>query len=96
MRQRQYGAVRQLLKCVGESGAAAKGDGDALILSCISVADQAPADVSAQITGTRKRHKATSADLGLPLVLPLVLSASQAKELESLVLEAKSSENKVP
>lgn len=46
VRQRQYGAVRQLLKCVGESGTATKNDCDALILSCISVADKAPADVS--------------------------------------------------
>lgn len=47
VRQRQFGAVRQLLKCVGESGAATKSDCDALILSCISAADKAPADVSA-------------------------------------------------
>uniref|UniRef100_A0A8C9WWW7 Zinc finger FYVE domain-containing protein 26 n=1 Tax=Sander lucioperca TaxID=283035 RepID=A0A8C9WWW7_SANLU len=51
-RQRQYGAVRQLLKCVGESGTATKDDCDALILSC-------------------------------------------AKELESLILETKSTESKV-
>lgn len=49
VRQRQYGAVRQLLKCVGESGTATKNDCDALILSCISVADKAPADVSDKI-----------------------------------------------
>lgn len=48
VRQRQYGAVRQLLKCVGESGTATRGDCDALILSCISVAEQDPADVSDQ------------------------------------------------
>lgn len=46
VRQRQYGAVRQLLKCVGESGTATKNDCDALILSCVSVADKGPADVS--------------------------------------------------
>lgn len=45
-RQRQYGAVRQLLKCVGESGTATKDDCDALILSCVSIADKGPADVS--------------------------------------------------
>uniref|UniRef100_A0A3Q3FY17 ZFYVE26-like TPR repeats domain-containing protein n=1 Tax=Labrus bergylta TaxID=56723 RepID=A0A3Q3FY17_9LABR len=60
VRQRQYGAVRQLLKCVGESGTATKNDCDALILSCVSVADKTP-----------------------------------AKELESLILEAKSTESKV-
>ncbi|KAF7655467.1 hypothetical protein LDENG_00055630, partial [Lucifuga dentata] len=62
VRQRQYGAVRQLLKCVGESGSATKNDCDALILSCVSVADKSPAD---------------------------------AKELESLILETKSTENKI-
>lgn len=46
VRQRQYGAVRQLLKCVGESGTATKNDCDALILSCVSIADKGPADVS--------------------------------------------------
>ncbi|XP_068437134.1 zinc finger FYVE domain-containing protein 26 isoform X2 [Clinocottus analis] len=60
--QRQYGAVRQLLKCVGESGTATKNDCDALILSCVSVADKGPAD---------------------------------AKELEGLILETKSTESKI-
>ncbi|KAM4625378.1 zinc finger FYVE domain-containing protein 26 [Polymixia lowei] len=62
VRQRQYGAVRQLLKCVGESGTATKDDCDAIILSCVSVADKSPAD---------------------------------AKELERLILETKSTENKI-
>ncbi|XP_028852607.1 zinc finger FYVE domain-containing protein 26 isoform X3 [Denticeps clupeoides] len=62
VRQRQYGAVRQLLKCVGESGTATKSDCDAIILSCVSVADKAPAD---------------------------------AKELDGLILESKSSETKI-
>ncbi|XP_041668136.1 zinc finger FYVE domain-containing protein 26 isoform X2 [Cheilinus undulatus] len=62
IRQRQYGAVRQLLKCVGESGTATKNDCDALILSCVSVADKGPAD---------------------------------AKEVESLILETKSTETKI-
>ncbi|KAK2826639.1 hypothetical protein Q5P01_020853 [Channa striata] len=62
IRQRRYGAVRQLLKCVSESGTATKNDCDALILSCVSVADKAPSD---------------------------------AKELESLILEIKSAESKI-
>ncbi|XP_054470599.1 zinc finger FYVE domain-containing protein 26 isoform X2 [Anoplopoma fimbria] len=62
VRQRQYGAVRQLLKCVGESGTATKNDCDALILNCVSIADKGPAD---------------------------------AKELESLILETKSTETKI-
>lgn len=62
VRQKQYGSVRQLLKCVGESGTATKNDCDALILSCVSTAEKGPAD---------------------------------AKELESLILDMKSSENKI-
>lgn len=62
VRQRQYGAVKQLLKCVGESGTATKNDCDALILSCVSAADKVPTD---------------------------------AKELESLIVEIKSTETKI-
>lgn len=62
VRQRQHGAVRQLLKCVGESGTATRNDCDALILSCVTIADKTPAD---------------------------------AKELESLILDIKSTENKI-
>lgn len=62
IRQRKYAAVKQLLKCVGESGTATKNDCDSLILSCLSSADKAPAD---------------------------------AKELESLILEIKSTESKI-
>ncbi|KAL0969454.1 hypothetical protein UPYG_G00227580 [Umbra pygmaea] len=62
VRQRQYGAVRQLLKCVGESGTATKTDCDAIILSCVSVADKGPTD---------------------------------AKELESLIQETKTTETKI-
>ncbi|XP_069391514.1 zinc finger FYVE domain-containing protein 26 [Paralichthys olivaceus] len=62
VRQRQYGAVRQLFKCVSESGTATKNDCDALILSCVSIADKGPSD---------------------------------ARELESLILETKSTESKI-
>uniref|UniRef100_A0A8B9HD90 Zinc finger FYVE domain-containing protein 26 n=1 Tax=Astyanax mexicanus TaxID=7994 RepID=A0A8B9HD90_ASTMX len=62
VRQRQYQAIRQLLKCVGESGTATKSDCDAIILSCVSVAEKIPAD---------------------------------AKELEALILESKTAENKI-
>uniref|UniRef100_A0A3Q2YBX0 Zinc finger, FYVE domain containing 26 n=1 Tax=Hippocampus comes TaxID=109280 RepID=A0A3Q2YBX0_HIPCM len=55
VRHRKFAAVRQLLKCVNESGTATKSDSDALILSCVEA----------------------------------------AKELESLILETKSTENKV-
>ncbi|KAM8833445.1 zinc finger FYVE domain-containing protein 26 isoform 1-T1 [Synchiropus picturatus] len=44
IREKHYGSVRQLLKCVGESGTATKNDCDALILSCVSVADKGAAD----------------------------------------------------
>lgn len=62
IRQRKYGAVKQLLKCVSESGTATKNDCDSLILSCVSCADKAPTD---------------------------------AKELETLILEIKSTESKI-
>ncbi|XP_051942966.1 zinc finger FYVE domain-containing protein 26 isoform X5 [Hippocampus zosterae] len=62
IRHRKFAAVRQLLKCVNESGTATKSDGDALILSCVEAADKGAAD---------------------------------AKELESLILETKSTENKI-
>ncbi|KAG9336768.1 hypothetical protein JZ751_003116 [Albula glossodonta] len=62
VRQRQFGAVRQLLKCVGESGTATKNDCDAIVLSCVTIADKGPAD---------------------------------AKELEGLILESKSTDNKI-
>ncbi|XP_030626827.1 zinc finger FYVE domain-containing protein 26 [Chanos chanos] len=62
VRQRQYQAVRQLLKCVGESGSATKNDCDAIVLSCVSTADKGPGD---------------------------------ARDLESLILEIKSPENKI-
>uniref|UniRef100_A0A671QY78 Zinc finger FYVE domain-containing protein 26 n=1 Tax=Sinocyclocheilus anshuiensis TaxID=1608454 RepID=A0A671QY78_9TELE len=52
VRQHQYSSVRQLLKCVEESGTASKHDCDAIVLSC-------------------------------------------AKELEGLILESKSPENKI-
>ncbi|KAJ8341067.1 hypothetical protein SKAU_G00333580 [Synaphobranchus kaupii] len=62
VRQRQFGAVRQLLKCVGESGAATKSDCDSIVLSCVSIADKGPSD---------------------------------AKELEGLILESKSTDTKI-
>ncbi|XP_039897877.1 zinc finger FYVE domain-containing protein 26 isoform X2 [Simochromis diagramma] len=62
IRRKQYTSVRQLLKCVGESGTATKNDCDALILNYISCAEKGPAD---------------------------------AKELESLILEIKSTESKI-
>lgn len=49
IRRKQYASVRQLLKCVGESGTATKNDCDALILNYISCAEKGPADVSDRI-----------------------------------------------
>ncbi|GAA6082903.1 zinc finger FYVE domain-containing protein 26 isoform X2, partial [Tachysurus ichikawai] len=59
---REYQAVRQLLKCVSESGTATKHDCDTIVLNCVSASDKNPAD---------------------------------AKELEALILESKSTENKI-
>lgn len=93
VRQRQYGAVRQLLKCVGESGTATKNDCDALILRYISVADKAPANVSDEIILKIQAHscKCTHTSFLFCFFFPI-----QAKELDSLILETKSTENKVP
>ncbi|XP_064421077.1 zinc finger FYVE domain-containing protein 26 isoform X2 [Latimeria chalumnae] len=44
VKQRQYKEIKQLLKCVFESGAAAKNDCDNIILSCIEVADKGPSE----------------------------------------------------
>ncbi|XP_041121838.1 zinc finger FYVE domain-containing protein 26 isoform X1 [Polyodon spathula] len=62
VKHRQYREIRQLLKCVSESGAATKNDCDNIILSCIEAADKVP---------------------------------SEAKELDSLILEMKSTDNKI-
>lgn len=51
--QRQFGSVRQLLKCVGESGSATRNDCDLLILSFLSIAEKGPADVN----GKKKRKR---------------------------------------
>lgn len=91
VKQRQYGGVRQLLKCVGESGTATRHDCDTLVLSCVSAADKIPADVSDGKT------LSTAADCHRRPITASVFSLSliQAKELESLVLETKSTESKV-
>ncbi|MBN3289425.1 ZFY26 protein, partial [Polypterus senegalus] len=43
VKQQQYKDIKQLLKCVSESGAATKNDCDNIILGCIEVADKGPA-----------------------------------------------------
>lgn len=91
VRQRQYGAVRQLLKCVGESGTATKNDCDALILSYISVADKAPADVSDEIILKIQTHSCKHTFTSFFVLFFTI----KAKELDSLILETKSMENKV-
>ncbi|MGH0143881.1 UNVERIFIED_CONTAM: hypothetical protein FKN15_044643 [Acipenser sinensis] len=47
VKHRQYLEIRQLLKCVSESGAATKNDCDNIILSCIEAADKVPSEVRA-------------------------------------------------
>lgn len=41
----KYSEIRQLLKCVSESGVAAKNDGDTIILNCLSEFKNIPAEV---------------------------------------------------
>ncbi|KAG2457601.1 ZFY26 protein, partial [Polypterus senegalus] len=49
VKQQQYKDIKQLLKCVSESGAATKNDCDNIILGCIEVADKGPAHVKAYL-----------------------------------------------
>uniref|UniRef100_A0A8C6Z6Q6 Zinc finger FYVE-type containing 26 n=1 Tax=Nothoprocta perdicaria TaxID=30464 RepID=A0A8C6Z6Q6_NOTPE len=44
VKQQKYSEIRQLLKCVNESGAAAKNDGDNIILSCLNESKSIPAE----------------------------------------------------
>ncbi|XP_065610514.1 zinc finger FYVE domain-containing protein 26 isoform X4 [Cyrtonyx montezumae] len=44
VRQQKYSEIRQLLKCVSESGVAAKNDGDTIILNCLSEFKNIPAE----------------------------------------------------
>lgn len=46
----EYQAVRQLLKCVSESGTATKHDCDTIVLNCVSASDKNPADVSRNLS----------------------------------------------
>ncbi|NWI83073.1 ZFY26 protein, partial [Dryoscopus gambensis] len=44
VKQQKYSEIRQLLKCVNESGEAAKNDGDNIILSCLNEFKNIPAE----------------------------------------------------
>ncbi|KAM6273574.1 zinc finger FYVE domain-containing protein 26 isoform 2-T2 [Porphyrio hochstetteri] len=44
VKQQQYSEIRQLLKCVNESGVAAKNDGDNIILNCLNEFKNIPAE----------------------------------------------------
>uniref|UniRef100_A0A8C0ERH3 Zinc finger FYVE domain-containing protein 26 n=1 Tax=Bubo bubo TaxID=30461 RepID=A0A8C0ERH3_BUBBB len=46
VKQQKYSEIRQLLKCVNESGVAAKNDGDNIILNCLNEFKNIPAEVS--------------------------------------------------
>ncbi|KAM3595590.1 uncharacterized protein V6R79_025751 [Siganus canaliculatus] len=96
VRQRQYGAVRQLLKCVGESGTATKNDCDSLILSCVSVAEKGPADakdLESLILETKSTETKIKAFLLCSKLRPAYLQAvkldpSRASPLVQEVLQA--------
>uniref|UniRef100_A0A673C1T6 Zinc finger FYVE domain-containing protein 26 n=1 Tax=Sphaeramia orbicularis TaxID=375764 RepID=A0A673C1T6_9TELE len=94
VRQRQYGAVRQLLKCVGESGTATKNDCDALILSCVSTADKSPAkELESLILETKSTESKIKAYLLCSKLRPAYLLAvkldpSRAGPLVQDVLQA--------
>ncbi|XP_068802326.1 zinc finger FYVE domain-containing protein 26 isoform X3 [Struthio camelus] len=44
VKQQKYSEIRQLLKCVSESGVAAKNDGDNIIISCLNEFKNIPAE----------------------------------------------------
>lgn len=45
VKQQKYSEIRQLLKCVNESGVATKNDGDNIILNCLNEFKNIPAEV---------------------------------------------------
>lgn len=45
VKQQKYSEIQQLLKCVNESGVAAKNDGDNIILNCLNEFRNIPAEV---------------------------------------------------
>lgn len=45
MERGKYSEIRQLLKCVSESGMAAKSDGDAILLNCLEAFKRIPPQV---------------------------------------------------
>lgn len=45
VKQQKYSEIRQLLKCVNESGVAAKNDGDIIILNCLDEFKDIPSEV---------------------------------------------------
>uniref|UniRef100_A0A8D0L948 Zinc finger FYVE domain-containing protein 26 n=1 Tax=Sphenodon punctatus TaxID=8508 RepID=A0A8D0L948_SPHPU len=44
VKQKKYSEIRQLLRCVSESGVAAKNDGDNIILNCLAEFEDIPSD----------------------------------------------------
>lgn len=45
VKQQKYSEIQRLLKCVNESGVAAKNDGDNIILNCLNEFKNIPAEV---------------------------------------------------
>lgn len=45
VKQQKYSEIRQLLKCIKESGAEDKTDGDNVLLNCLDESDSIPAEV---------------------------------------------------
>lgn len=96
IRRKQYASVRQLLKCVGESGTATKNDCDALILNYISCAEKGPADAKEleslilEIKNTESKIKAflMCSKLRPAYLLAVKLETSRAGPLVQDVLQA--------
>ncbi|XP_015206656.2 zinc finger FYVE domain-containing protein 26 isoform X1 [Lepisosteus oculatus] len=100
VKQRQYKEIRQLLKCVSESGAATKNDCDDIILSCVVAADKGPANAKEleslilEMKNTDSKIKAylLCSKLRPAYLLAVKLELPQATQLVQEVLQAAESD----
>uniref|UniRef100_A0A8C6L1H5 Zinc finger FYVE domain-containing protein 26 n=1 Tax=Nothobranchius furzeri TaxID=105023 RepID=A0A8C6L1H5_NOTFU len=88
VRQRQYGAVRQLLKCVGESGTATKNDCDSLILNCVKAKELESLILEIKTTETKIEAYLVCGKLRPAYLLAVKLESGRAGPLVRDVLQA--------
>ncbi|MBN3313649.1 ZFY26 protein, partial [Atractosteus spatula] len=100
VKQHQYKEIRQLLKCVSESGAATKNDCDDIILNCVVAADKGPANAKEleclilEMKNTDSKIKAylLCSKLRPAYLLAVKLELPQATQLVQEVLHAAESD----